>query len=473
MDQILQMDYAAATSANPTHTRHRNRWQFLLDSYMGGEEYRNSGYLTKYALESDEEYSQRCAVTPLTNHCRSIIATYISFMFRMAPERDLGSLESDPAVADFLEDCDWEGNNLDAFMKQAATYANVFGHVWVMMSKPDVGAITRADELAAGARPYLNMMSPLTVTDWRWERKPNGSYELVFFKYVEDSNGDVSVIREWTKELITTITVNHKDQVMVDKKIDLNGLGAIPAVILYAGRSPVRGLGLSTIDDIADTQRMIYNLHSEAEQAIRLGSHPSLVATERTQIGSGAGALIRMEENLDPNLKPYVLDFTGSDVASIQSTIAALEASIDKMANTGSIRATEARMMSGVSREVEFQLLNSRLSEMADNIQLAEEQLWQWYAQYQAQSWDGEINYPDSFAIRDTDNELDQLIKAKDAVDDPVAKRAFETEIIELMDVELEEPLAHEMGGLLPSEDIAEGEVNGSANQMATQLRQM
>ncbi len=453
MDQIMQMDYAAASAANPLHSRHRSRWTFLLDSYMGGDEYRKGGYLTRYALENDAEYSQRCAVTPLTNHCRSIIATYISFMFRMPPERELGSLESDLTIADFLEDCDWEGNNLDAFMKTAAIYANVFGHTWIMMSKPDVGAITRADELAAGARPYLNMMSPLTVTDWKWDRKANGSYELTYFKYVEDSNGDVSVIKEWTKELITTITVNHKDQVVNSKQIDVNGLGAIPAVIMYAARSPVRGLGLSSIDDIADTQRMIYNLHSEAEQAIRLGSHPSLVATERTQIGSGAGALIRMEENMDPNLKPYVLDFTGSDVTSIQATIAALEGTIDKMANTGAIRATEAKTMSGVSREAEFQLLNSRLSEMADNIQLAEEQLWQWYAQYQGQTWDGEINYPDSFAIRDTDNELDQLIKAKAAIDDPAAKMAFEHEIIELMDVEVEE-----VSGEMPQEDVAEGE---------------
>ena len=453
MDQIMQMDYAAASAANPLHSRHRARWTFLLDSYMGGDEYRKGGYLTRYALENDSEYSQRCAVTPLTNHCRSIIATYISFMFRMPPERELGSLESDLTIADFLEDCDWEGNNLDAFMKTAAIYANVFGHTWIMMSKPDVGAITRADELAAGARPYLNMMSPLTVTDWKWDRKPNGSYELTYFKYVEDSNGDVSIIKEWTKELITTITVNHKDQVVNSKQIDVNGLGAIPAVIMYAARGPVRGLGLSSIDDIADTQRMIYNLHSECDQAIRLGSHPSLVTTRETQVGSGAGALIHMPENMDPNLKPYVLDFTGSDVASIQATIAALEGTIDKMANTGAIRATEAKTMSGVSRESEFQLLNSRLSEMADNIQLAEEQLWQWYAQYQGQSWDGEINYPDSFAIRDTDNELDQLIKAKAAIDDPVAKMAFEHEIIELMDVEVEE-----VTGGMPQEDVAEGE---------------
>ena len=105
------------------------------------------------------------------------------------------------------------------------------------------------------------------------------------------------------------------------------------------------------------------------------------------------------------------------------------------MANTGSVRATESKMMSGVSREVEFQLLNARLSEQADNIELAEEQLWQIYAAYQGTTWDGEINYPDSFAIRDTQNDLDQLVKVYDKVTDPAAKTVIETEMLNLVDI--------------------------------------
>lgn len=450
MDQIISTDYASAAGANDVYSRHQARWKFLLDSYMGGDEYRKGAYLTRYQLESASEYGSRCAITPLDNQCRSIIATYIAFMFRQAPDRELGSLETEITVEDFLEDADWEGNDLDAFMKQAAVYANVFGHVWIVMSKPDVGAVTRADEMAQGVRPYLNMMTPLTVTDWKWTRKLNGSYELSYLKYVEDSNGSVSVIKEWTPEDVVTTTVDHEGQTITDRLVELNGLGRVPAVPLYAQRSSVRGLGLSTIDDIADMQRMIYNLTSEAEQAIRMGSHPSLVTTAETQVGSGAGALIHMPDNLDPNLKPYVLDFNGSDVASIQSTIASLVNAIDKMANTGSIRATEARTMSGVAREVEFQLLNAKLSEMADNIELTEEQLWQLYAEYQGQVWDGEIDYPGSFAIRDTANDLEQLIKAKAAVEDPTARVAIEHEIIELLDIEVAEVMTPDV---VPVED--------------------
>ncbi len=451
MDIVISQDYAEASSSNALHNRSRDRWMFLYDSYVGGDDYKRGGYLTRYQLESEGEYNQRTNVTPLDNQCRSIIATYISFMFRQCPERDFGTLESEPTLKDFLADCDWEGRDLDSFMKQAAIYANVFGHSWIVMSKPDVGAVTRADEITAGVRPYLNLLTPLAVTDWKWARRLNGSYELVYLKYVEDTNDSTTVIKEWTKTEVTTSNLNHDKQIISDRLIELNGLGLIPAVIMYAHTSAVRGIGLSTITDIADAQKFIFNMTSEAEQAVRLGSHPSLVKTKETNAGSGAGSIIEMPEHMDPALKPYVLEFNGQEIGSIYTAINATVGSIDKMANTGSIRATEAKMMSGVSREVEFQLLNARLAEQADNIELAEEQLWQIFCAYQGQIWTGEITYPSSFAVRDTQNELDQLIKVYDKVQNPLAKTAIEHELLELVDIEFDDVINPES-----TEDLVE-----------------
>ena len=474
MDIILSQNYAEAASVNPIVSRYRPRWTFLYDSFAGGETYRQGSYLTKYQLETAQEYQQRLANTPYDNHPRSIISTYISFLFRQSPEREFGTLEADPALPDFLEDADREGRNMDSFMKQAATWANVFGHAWILCSKPDIGAITRADEIAAGVRPYLNLLSPLVVTDFKWSRSATGAYELVYFKYVEDSNHSVSVIKEWTKTTIQTITINHDKKDVVDRVQEPNGLGKIPAVILYNQTSTVRGIGISSIEDIADAARLIYNLTSEAEQGIRLGSHPSLVTTSDTNVGSGAGALIHMPQNMDPQLKPYVLEFSGQEVSSVYTAIDNIVKSIDKMANTGSIRASEAKTMSGVSREVEFQLLSNRLSEMADNIELAEEQIWQLYAEYVGMSWAGEVSYPDSFSIRDTNNELDQLLKVYEKVEVPEIKQAVAHEITELMELNLTEypgspdDYAHELQEEL--DEAAKEEAEKAAEITAAQM---
>jgi hypothetical protein len=103
------------------------------------------------------------------------------------------------------------------------------------------------------------------------------------------------------------------------------------------------------------------------------------------------------------------------------------------MANTGSIRSTESQRMSGVAQEQEFQLLNARLSAKADTLQLTEEQIFQWFAYYQGVTWNGKIEYPGSFAIRDTQAQIEQLVKAKSAATDPRVLVLIDHEIVEFL----------------------------------------
>jgi len=65
--QTFQNAYLQATAANTTYSRNQQRWKFLLDSYTGGQAYREGAYLQRYALESDSEYAQRLNNTPLDN----------------------------------------------------------------------------------------------------------------------------------------------------------------------------------------------------------------------------------------------------------------------------------------------------------------------------------------------------------------------------------------------------------------------
>lgn len=430
----LLQQYLQVISGNNLHNTYRDRWQFYLESYMGGEEYRQAGHLVKYQLETEREYQERLRSTPLDNHCKSVISTYISFLFRKEPDRDLEQLEyADPMLPSFLEDADLEGRSLDNFMKEVAIWANVFGHCWIIVTKPSIGAVTMADELASGVRPYVNLVTPLTVIDWQWKRSPTGYYELVYLKYVEESSEKLATYKEWTKETITTTVVNHDQKIVQEELIEVNGLGIIPAVQAYASRSPVRGIGVSAISDIADQQRAIYNEYSEVEQLVRLQNHPALVKTPDVEASAGAGAIISMPDNLDPGLKPYLLEPAGNGLSSIYASIANRIASIDKMANTGAVRATESRSMSGVAMRTEFELLNAKLSEIASNIELAEEQMWQFYSMYQGTTWEGTIEYPGSFNIQDDQAEFAKLLTAKQCATDPRVIQLIDHEVVELL----------------------------------------
>jgi hypothetical protein len=435
--QTFQNAYLQATSGNTTYSRNQLRWKFLLDSFTGGQAYREGAYLQRYALENDTQYAVRLNNTPLDNQVRSLISLYTSFLFRTEPQREFGSLENNFTIEDIIEDADLDGRNMNAFMKDVAQWASVFGHVWIAVAKPDVGAITMADEQAMNARPYLSMYNPLAVTDWRWARQSNGGYQLEYIKYVEEVNGTETVVKEWTYDTITTYKVDTQQERVLDMTVETNGLGYLPFVCAYAERSPVRGLGNSLVDDIADQQRMIYNELSEVYDSIRLDTHPSLVATAGTNAqGAAAGQVITMEENLDPNLKPYVLQFEGGQIDKIYASINNRKKMIDSMGNVGAVRATETREMSGIAIETEFQLLNARLSSIADNLELAEEQIWQIIYTYMGYTWDGSIDYPDNFALHNTDNELDQYAKIKALSSLPEVQTAIDKRVAEMLDID-------------------------------------
>lgn len=445
-NQTLLDDYTALQTTHWLYSRNRDRWQFLYESYVGGEEYRRGGHLTRYTLETEGEYNARLRNTPLDNHCSSVIQTYISFLFRNEPERNVDLWEGRTDLERFLKDCDMEGRDFDSFMKQVSIWSSVFGHCWVVMTKPNLGATTAAQELELGSRPYVNLITPLVVSDWRWERLPGGYYTLGYLKYVEEVVDKITVVKEWTRSTIKTwIMDDTKKEAYVEAE-EINELGMIPAVLVYNQRGITKDIGVSDISDISDLQRQIYNLTSENEQSIRMDGHPSLVVPPTAQLGSGAGAIIQLQEGSDPGLNPYYLEHGGNSVANIHSSIDKLVEAIDRISFTGGVRSTIKKVQSGIAMEVEFNLLEAKLSEKADNLELAEEQIWRLFAAYQQLVGQPEIHYPDSFSIRDEEREFAQLVQAKSAATDPRVLQVIDHEIIELLGEDAEAILGPEPG---------------------------
>ncbi len=439
ISNLFDQDAGSIMAGNGYFSDYSDRWQYLLESYVGGEAYRDGAHLQRYQLETASEYQARLNSAHLDNHCASVVSVYNSFLFRQKPRRDFGSIQNDPTLDSFLRDADRDGTSFDNFMKDVATWASVFGHCHVLVSKPDVGALTRADEISADARPYVSLLTPLNVLDWNYARNAVGAYRLDYFRYVEEYNGSLRVIKEWTPDEIITSVIEanaNAEETMLEQTVEVNGLGYIPAVCVYNKKTSVRGIGMSDIADIADSQKFIYNMANELEQTIRLDSHPSLVCTPETIAGNGSGSIIQIPENMDPALKPYLLQYGGASGSTIMGAIQATVASIDKMANIGSIRGTEASRMSGVAQRQEFELLNARLSEKGDNLELAEEQIWKCYASYTNNEWTGEIEYADSFNIQDIDGELAQLKIASETATDPTVQRVIDTRVLEVLGVE-------------------------------------
>lgn len=291
------------------------------------------------------------------------------------------------------------------------------------MDKPLSTASTRAEELDQEIRPYVTLVTPENVYDWKYERMPSGRHELTYMKVREsvnriDGTTTETYFRIWTKEQIQLVRYQG-DEATIVETID-NPIGKIPAVNIPANRSIVRGIGISDISDISYMQQAIYQELSEIEQLIRISNHPTLVKTFDTDATAGAGAVINISDDIDAGLKPYQMQPSGANLDAIRASIEDKIDSINRMAHMGAVRGTEAMTQSGVAMQTEFQMLNAKLAEKADILELAEEQLWELWCRWQGHNLhEVEVSYPDSFDIRDYESELIYLQKAK------VSWRAF------------------------------------------------
>jgi hypothetical protein len=296
--------------------------------------------------------------------------------------------------------------------------ASIYGNCWVIVDKPQSNANTRAEELAQDIRPYLSIYTPENIVNWNYKRSASGRFYLDLLVVIEDVNAERAIIKVFTEESIMTYEFEDYSEEYTDKKPRLieeipNPIGKIPAVNVYNLRGAKRPIGISDLADVAYLQQSIYNDYSEKEQLIRLANHPSLVKTPNVEASAGAGAIIEIPEDLDSTLKPYIIQPSGQNLDGIMKCIQNKVDAIDRITHMGSVRATGSQIASGIALQTEFQLLNARLSEKADYLENAEEQIWSLFARWQDKEWNGKVNYPDTFDIRDWANDLQYLQMAK------------------------------------------------------------
>ena len=412
------MDRDFLTSKHDLWHKNVNNWEFYIRSYLGGNDYKNGYYLHRYILESPEEYDARIRHTPLDNHCKNVVQIYTSFLWRVPPTRDYGSLDGDPQLESFIADADLDGRSFDTVMREVQMNASIYGNCWVIVDKPQTNAKTRAEELSQDIRPYISIYTPENIVNWNYKRAASGRFYLDLLVVVEDINSQRAILKVFTEETIGTYEVKDYDKEYADGDIRTieeipNPIGMIPAVNVYNLRGNKRPIGISDLADVAHLQQSIYNDYSEKEQLIRLANHPSLVKTPNVEASAGAGSIIEIPEDMEPNLKPYIIQPSGQNLDGIMKCIQNKVDAIDRITHMGSVRATGTQIASGIALQTEFQLLNARLSEKADYLENAEDQIWSVWAKWQDRDWDGSVDYPDTFDIRDWANDLQFLQMAK------------------------------------------------------------
>lgn len=420
---------------HPDYDANIGSWMFFMRSYFGGNMYREGNYLLQHPFESSSNYRRRKDTAYFYNYCGPIVDIFVSHLLRKDARRDYGSLTLDAIFNAFLLDSDMEGNSFRHFMREAQRFCGIYGRVSIIVDKPRIYASTRAEAEQFGIHPYVTLVTPENLLDWSYTRLLSGQTVLDMIKVREPGNA----FRIWTRDGWELWRAGDDgDATLMDA--GWHNLGEVPAVHLYNKRSGIRMTGISDIQDIADINKNIYYLCSDAKEIIENTAFPMLAMPYSRGGANGEKEVgphnILQFDPAEPNARPYWLEPPHSSLSEIREWVRQDINEIYRIAKMGGVKASEdfQNVKSGVALELEYQQLYSALSEKADNLEQAERKVLELWARWEGTVFDGVIDYPDDFSVEDLQRDLSNAIGAQSAaVDSATFKKELQKKIASMV----------------------------------------
>ena len=401
------------------------QYKFFEDSYDGGQAYKDGNYLIRHKRESDDDFKLRLERSSFMNFCSPIIDINTSYLFREEPTRDLKKPST--AVDLFLEDADLEGRPWNKVIREQSKLSGAMGIIGAIVDKPKGEALSRADEIEQGIRPYIATYNARAILYWEFERI-GGIQTLTKLILQEGGAEELLQIIVWTrdewaryekKEKVGSETVKYK---LAEPAVP-NALGQIPFALLRNRDSFKKMTGISDIADIADVNKRIYYLDSDSLEIIENCGFPILEGSDDALNSTGAeGEEIRIDtqsilnrgSDEEGSLGWRYIEPPHTSLAAILEWRRQAIEDIKYLAKIGSGDAqASGQAESGAALELRFQQLNALLSEKAENCESFENRIFELIGLWEDEEIDIEIKYPRKFGVRDMAHDLDVALSAQ------------------------------------------------------------
>lgn len=429
-------DLEMLEARHPLHSENLNRWQFMMAAYEGVEAMLAWGVLKKNERESDENHKARLEEAFGFDYTKTVVELFACHLFRKAPSRDFGTLEKDTLFQQFMDDCDLYGTDFDQFLKQQQTFASVYGHIGILVDKPQGQAQSRKDETDKGLYPYVAAYHPHAILDWKYERNPETNRPRLAYLKLQDEDGRY---RLWWPDKWEVWEVADKKAEKVES--GANSLGEIPFVWFFNIKSRKRNIGTSDVAAVARIDASIIRNCSHGEEVIKWAAFPQMRkpmrrAGDESEDEVGPTAILEFDPE-HPESRPDWLE------AEVQEPIEAIlkwmerkgDAAFDAV-NAGGVKGTEASTAarSGLALKYEFMQLNAKLVAKAQNAQEAELAIFYFWNLWMGNK-DAEVKveWPTKFDVEDLATDLENALTSKTLVGSETFRNAVAKRIARMI----------------------------------------
>jgi hypothetical protein len=393
------------------------RWRWLIDSWEGGEVYRNRSYgldargfevhnlirhkreypdprqgsvsngyiLNKpagvdqaYTAMEDDDYQLRLSRTPVPLFVSEVVDRHLSKVYSQEIDRET----EDKRLADWWRDVDGRGNSVDSWMQEVvAPLFLVLGQLDLIFDHPptDEQVKTVADERRLKLdRCVASYILPDNMLWWTVDR--SGRYLECLVREIGDDNK--CRYRYWDA---AGWRLYDEDSKLL--KEDTHPYKRVPIVRIFDRRRPrCDHVGFPRYEQVAELQREFYNRDSELILSDTLQAHPLIQGPEDYvqpdgTVPVGPGWLLPKKKSSGGTTTTYegfdVVEFPKEGAKSIQENLDRIRERVDRAALLtkpagGSGTSGNTVAQSGISKRMDDDLGNRLLTQLSSVLERVE-----------------------------------------------------------------------------------------------------
>lgn len=273
-------------------------WEVIEDIMAGARAIRkrSTHYLPQYEKEANEEYRRRKDSAPWRPEFTDILRSLASKPFGkevafkgQAPDAIIGTL--DPSTKEraggIADDIDGRGNGLTVFAREAFSQGIAKGMHAILVDFPTMQPdVTRADEKAAGARPYWVQIPAQNIIALYTEIQ--GGCEVVTHVRIRETTIERDGFGEVRVEQVRVLEPgrwqvwrqNAKAEWLIEDSGPLNrgGETSVPMVLFFTGDRIGTLAVRPPLGDLAQMQIELYQALSRQDEVLTFAGSPMLAA---------------------------------------------------------------------------------------------------------------------------------------------------------------------------------------------------
>lgn len=385
----------------------RQDWE-IVDALMGGTKaMRAAGerFLPKWPKEEDDAYKARIQASTLLPAYSETVQNMNGRVF--AEPISLGDDVPD-VIKEQAQDIDQQGNNLQVWAQTVFTVGLAYGLCHVLVDYPKVeGLRTKADDKAAGVRPYAVTVRPEQVLGWRAASKDGGQV-LTQFRYIECIEEDDGLFGVKSTPQIRVLepgkwsTYREGDDGKGRKVWQLHeegvtSLGVIPLATFYTKRT---GFMTATppLLELAHLNKKHWQSQSDQDNILHVARVPMLaiigIDDDAFELKVGTSSATKLPK--DGNMK--WVEHTG---AAIEAGRTSLQDLVDDMRMAGAKLLLKDKQSTKTATQAEDEAAQemSPLQTMAGRFEDCLDQMLQYFALWANETEGGHVQVNGNFDI--------------------------------------------------------------------------